>query len=50
MLESLYAWAKARGALTAHLNVQADNTRAVDLYAGLGFNEIYRYVYRVKEL
>jgi ribosomal protein S18 acetylase RimI-like enzyme len=50
VLESLYAWGKARGAHTAHLNVQGDNTRAVDLYSGLGFNEIYRYVYRVKEL
>jgi ribosomal protein S18 acetylase RimI-like enzyme len=50
VLESLYTWGKARGAHTAHLNVQADNTRAVTLYSGLGFSEIYRYVYRVKEL
>jgi ribosomal protein S18 acetylase RimI-like enzyme len=49
VLESLYAWGQARGAHTAHLNVQADNTRAVSLYSGLGFREIYRYVYRVKD-
>jgi N-acetylglutamate synthase len=50
VLQNLYAWAKARDAHTAHLNVQADNTPAVTLYSSLGFSEIYRYVYRVKEL
>lgn len=40
--------AKAHGAYTAYLMVTVTNDPALKLYAGLGFEEIYRYWYRVK--
>ena len=43
---SALKWAKARGARQAWLQVETDNQPAQGLYAGLGFEEIYRYHYR----
>lgn len=39
-------WARMRGAKEAWLQVEADNARAIDLYRGLGFEDVYRYHYR----
>ncbi|WP_422000096.1 GNAT family N-acetyltransferase [Reyranella sp.] len=45
--ESLYAWAWARGARFAYLQVVASNEAALPLYAAQGFRTVYRYAYRV---
>ena len=39
-------WAVSRGAGKCWLQVEADNAPALALYAGLGFQETYRYHYR----
>ena len=45
LLLNLLKWGKARGAHQAYLQVMLDNAPALALYAGLGFNEAYRYWY-----
>lgn len=45
--ESLYAWARGRGARFAYLQVVATNTAAMPLYAAQGFRTAYEYEYRV---
>lgn len=45
--ESLLAWGQERGATQAYLQVVAANTAARRLYAELGFEEVYRYGYRL---
>jgi hypothetical protein len=49
LTESLLDWAINAFAHTAYLQVMVNNIRANRLYANLGFKEIYRYWYRVKE-
>jgi ribosomal protein S18 acetylase RimI-like enzyme len=44
---TLLAWGVRNGATGAYLQVVPSNTAACHLYAGLGFNESYRYWYRV---
>jgi ribosomal protein S18 acetylase RimI-like enzyme len=44
---SLLAWAASRGAATAYLQVVEANAAARRLYDRLGFEELYRYWYRV---
>lgn len=39
-------WARTRGATIGWLQVEADNEPAIGLYRSMGFEEIYRYVYR----
>ncbi|WP_306119505.1 MULTISPECIES: GNAT family N-acetyltransferase [unclassified Roseitalea] len=41
-------WAAAQGARTGWLQVEDANTAAVGLYERMGFEEIYRYVYRTR--
>lgn len=45
--ESLYAWAWAKGARFAYLQVVATNAAAMPLYAAQGFRTIYEYEYLV---
>jgi ribosomal protein S18 acetylase RimI-like enzyme len=45
----LLQWAAEQGAGHAYLQVMLDNEPALTLYSQLGFEEAYRYWYRVKE-
>ncbi len=45
--ESLYAWAWAKGARFAYLQVVATNEAAMPLYAAQGFRTVYEYEYLV---
>jgi ribosomal protein S18 acetylase RimI-like enzyme len=47
LIINLLQWAKARGASTAYLQVEARNTPAINLYTKLGFVESYQYWYRI---
>ena len=46
--ESLYAWAWAKGARFAYLQVVETNEAAMPLYAAQGFRTLYAYEYRVQ--
>jgi len=45
----MLSWGKENGARRSYLQVVHDNEPAVALYAGMGFREVYRYWYLVKE-
>lgn len=47
VLDGLLSWAKLNGAESAYLQVMVDNKDALALYRKLGFEELYRYWYRV---
>lgn len=49
LLLALLHWGKSQGARTSFLQVVQANTGALALYDKLGFREIYKYWYRVKE-
>jgi ribosomal protein S18 acetylase RimI-like enzyme len=46
LIGDLLTWAKGEGAHMAYLQVMLNNEPALRLYAGLGFEEVYRYWYR----
>lgn len=48
IVDNLLHWGKEKGARRAYLAVVADNAPALRLYAKQGFEEAYRYWYRVK--
>lgn len=48
LMRSLLAWGKQNGARCAYLQVMLNNPPALQLYAQLGFKEIYQYWYRIK--
>ena len=50
VVEALLGWGVSHGAERAYLQVQKDNSIALQLYQSLGFSEQYRYWYRVKDL
>lgn len=46
IIGSTLKWAKALGAKTAWLQIEADNVAGMALYKHFGFQEAYRYAYR----
>ncbi|HEY9620764.1 MAG TPA: GNAT family N-acetyltransferase [Crinalium sp.] len=50
LISSLLHWAGDRGAKTAYLQVLTSNQAALNLYAKLGFRELYQYFYRTLNL
>ncbi len=47
LTQSIGAWGKSQGARSIYLQVVATNAAALPLYAGLGFETVYSYAYRV---
>ena len=47
MLSSMLGWACARGAVHAYLGVVEANASARKLYGKLGYQEVYKYWYRI---
>lgn len=47
-LATALKWARNHGALTAWLQVELDSDPALALYRDFGFEEVYRYFYRVR--
>jgi len=50
LIHAILRWAKERRAQTAYLQVVMGNRAAETLYQKLGFKEVYRYWYRIKEV
>jgi ribosomal protein S18 acetylase RimI-like enzyme len=49
LIMNLLKWGKENGAKFSYLQVTLNNAPAVRLYSKLGYKEIYRYWYRVKQ-
>jgi len=49
LLLNLLKWGKENGAKHSYLTVLLNNEPALKLYNNIGFSEVYRYWYRVKE-
>lgn len=47
LTQAVGAWGQANGARSIYLQVVAANSAALALYAGLGFETVYSYAYRV---
>jgi len=50
LLLKMKEWGIRKGADGFHLCVQGDNVRAIDFYKKIGFKEIFKYRYLVKDL
>jgi N-acetylglutamate synthase len=48
IVRSLLAWGKQEAAHTTYLQVMLNNPPALNLYAKIGYRELYQYWYRVK--
>jgi N-acetylglutamate synthase len=48
LMRSLLGWGKQNGARHAYLQVMLNNPPALQLYAQLGFKQVYHYWYRIK--
>lgn len=48
IVEAIMAWGKENGAKTAYLQVMTDNYSGLRLYERIGFKEVYKYWYRIK--
>lgn len=46
LVKAALKWARGKGAIVGWLQVVANNEAAIRLYESLGFEELYRYVYR----
>lgn len=49
LIQNILQWGKENGAKYAYLQVILNNTPALKLYSKLGFEEVYKYWYRIKE-
>lgn len=49
LILNILHWGKKNGAKKAYLQVVVNNTPALNLYSSLGFEEKYRYWYRIKK-
>lgn len=49
LILNLLKWGKERGAKSSYLAVLLNNEPALKLYSKIGYSEIYKYWYRVKE-
>jgi len=49
LVRNLLIWGRADGCKTAYLQVMVNNTPARNVYGRIGFEEVYRYWYRIKE-
>ncbi len=50
LIYGIFYWAKNNSAQLAYLQVMLDNESALSLYQRIGFKEVYRYWYRVRDL
>jgi len=50
LVNAILCWGKKAGAETAYLQVLTNNNPALNLYRKMGFNEIYKYWYRMNHI
>ena len=50
LISSILNWSQQNGAKKAYLQVVMNNEPALNLYAKLGFQEVYQYFYRIKSI
>jgi ribosomal protein S18 acetylase RimI-like enzyme len=50
LLHGLLSWGVRQGARHAYLQVEAENTNAINLYEKMGFSAMYKYWYRIRKI